>query len=103
MWNRSGIFSSDPLCPACTSTSCPTNHAVVIVGYGTATGIDFWIGEDLYYRYDFLQNFVHFFMIQIAVRNSWGTGWGESGYIRMKRGINLCNIEHTLAYVIAKI
>ena len=44
---RSGIFSSDPLCPACTSTSCPTNHAVVIVGYGTATGIDFWIGENL--------------------------------------------------------
>ena len=45
MWNRSGIFDKDPLCPACTSTSCLTNHAVAIVGYGTANGINFWIGE----------------------------------------------------------
>lgn len=78
---RSGIFSSDPLCPACPSQgSCPTNHAVNLVGYGTQNGIDFWI-----------------------VRNSWGAGWGEAGYIRMKRGINLCNLENKMAYVVAQI
>lgn len=46
------------------STSCGQNldHAVVMVGYGTASGINYWI-----------------------VRNSWGTGWGESGYVRIQR------------------
>lgn len=41
------------------------NHAVIAVGYGvTQDNINYWI-----------------------VRNSWGPGWGESGYIRMKRDI----------------
>ncbi|KAE9549194.1 hypothetical protein FO519_007589 [Halicephalobus sp. NKZ332] len=54
-------------------TDCPDNnvdHGVAIIGYGTANGIPYWI-----------------------VRNSWGTGWGESGYVRIKRGINYCNME----------
>ena len=58
-------------------TGCPTdlmstNHAVVIVGYGVdaATNTPFW-----------------------KVRNSWGTGWGESGYFRIRRGVNMCGIE----------
>jgi len=39
------------------------NHAVQLVGYGSdATDGDFWI-----------------------VRNSWGAGWGEGGYIRLAR------------------
>lgn len=37
------------------------NHAVVAVGFSTS------------------QNY-------IRIRNSWGTGWGESGYIRLKLG-----------------
>ena len=36
------------------------NHAVNVVGYGTDGGVDYWL-----------------------IRNSWGTGWGESGYIRL--------------------
>lgn len=49
-----------------------TNHAVLLVGYGTdqATGLDYWI-----------------------VKNSWGTGWGENGYFRIRRGRDECAIE----------
>ena len=60
-------------------TTGTVNHAVNIVGYGTDPSYgDYWI-----------------------VRNSWGTGWGAKGYILMKRGINLCNIEAWAYYVVA--
>jgi len=32
------------------------------------------------------------------VRNSWGTSWGESGYIRLKYGQNTCNIANDPTY-----
>lgn len=49
----------------CTPSDTHINHAVVVVGYGTdaATGIPYW-----------------------KVRNSWSAGWGNGGYILMKRG-----------------
>jgi len=56
-------------CPTSLST---TNHAVVIVGYGVdaPTNIPYW-----------------------KVRNSWGNQWGEEGYFRIQRGVNMCGIE----------
>jgi len=55
----------------CTSDS--TNHAVAVVGYGTENGEDYWL-----------------------VKNSWGEGWGENGYIRIKRGVGMCGIGKSM-------
>lgn len=48
------------------------NHAVCVVGYAA----DYWI-----------------------VRNSWGKSWGDNGYIKMKRNVNVCNIQGTITSV----
>jgi len=47
------------------------NHAILAVGYTQ----DYWI-----------------------VKNSWGTSWGSSGYIFMKRGSNICGIASEPSY-----
>ena len=44
-------------------------HAMDIVGYGTESNVPYWI-----------------------LRNTWGTGWGEEGYMRILRGVDLCGI-----------
>ncbi|KAJ3694029.1 hypothetical protein LUZ60_009509 [Juncus effusus] len=55
------------------------NHGVTAVGYGTSSGTNYWI-----------------------VKNSWGTTWGESGYIRMKKNVassaGLCGIAIMVSY-----
>jgi len=59
-WGRysSGVFDGCPY-----DGDIAINHAIVLVGYGTDPNEgDYWL-----------------------VRNSWGSGWGEDGYIRLKR------------------
>ena len=63
---------------SCTRPGSMTNHAVTAVGYGTTNGTDYWV-----------------------VRNSWGGKWGLNGYILMKRGVNMCNIEVKAVSVVA--
>lgn len=51
------------------------NHAVNVEGYGTENGKDYWL-----------------------VRNSWGTSWGDKGYVKMARGKDLCGIAESVVY-----
>ena len=64
---KSGIFNS---------ASCGTNldHATNVVGWGTSGSTDYWI-----------------------MRNSWGTTWGEQGYMRVAitTGAGVCGIQST--------
>lgn len=69
---ESGVFNG----------SCGTelDHGVTLVGYGVSDDhTKYWL-----------------------VKNSWGTEWGEKGYIRMKRGVHasegLCGIAMEASY-----
>ena len=33
------------------------------------------------------------------VKNSWGTTWGENGYMRLERGVDACGISEYITYV----
>jgi len=51
--------------PNCPVNSKDTNHCVLIVGYDSVDGQDYWI-----------------------VKNQWGTSWGMEGYMHIKRNTN---------------
>ncbi|CAG2107411.1 unnamed protein product [Medioppia subpectinata] len=51
------------------------SHAVVIVGWGTEGGHDYWI-----------------------IKNSWGATWGDHGYFKMVRGQNLRHVNEYLYF-----
>ncbi|XP_022724352.1 senescence-specific cysteine protease SAG12-like [Durio zibethinus] len=72
---ESGVFSG----------VCGTHldHAVTAIGYGTSSaGTKYWL-----------------------VKNSWGTDWGENGYMRLKRDVTakqgLCGVAMKASYPIA--
>ena len=57
-------------------TSNITNHGVVLVGYGSDDGVDYWIAK-----------------------NSWGTHWGEGGFMRLRRGVGECGVGEMILTV----
>lgn len=58
----------------CVGPNLDINHVVQAVGYGVdSNNNQYWL-----------------------VRNSWGTSWGESGYIRLYRGpLETCYVDNT--------
>jgi C1A family cysteine protease len=73
---KSGILNS----PACGTN---LDHGVLVVGYGTQAGQDYWI-----------------------VKNSWGASWGENGYIRIAKqsgsGPGICGIALSASSAVVK-
>ncbi|KAJ6652796.1 hypothetical protein lerEdw1_010650 [Lerista edwardsae] len=67
---KNGIYD-DPNCKV-----TDPNHAVLVIGYGTQDGKDYWL-----------------------VKNSWGTTFGDQGYIRIARNHgNRCGIASYASY-----
>lgn len=64
-----GIFEACDNCPANS-----VNHAIILIGWDDADG-GYWI-----------------------LKNSWGTGWGESGYMRIR--YECCNVGKGAVYAI---
>jgi len=59
---------------------CPpterVDHAITVVGYGREGGLDYWL-----------------------IKNSWGPYWGENGFIKLQRGVNMCGIGRAITTV----
>jgi len=66
---ESGIFNGCDY-----NANIDVNHVVVLEGYGHDDVLgDYWL-----------------------IRNSWGTGYGENGYIRLAReSVQTCGVDHT--------
>ncbi|TNN42162.1 Cathepsin L2 [Liparis tanakae] len=70
LFYSSGVYDE----PLCNPNSL--SHAVLLVGYGSDGGQDYWI-----------------------IKNSWGSSWGEGGYMRMVRdGSNTCGVASYALY-----
>lgn len=67
----SGVFSR-----SCSGAWADLDHCVQLVGYDSTGAKPYW-----------------------KVRNSWGTGWGESGFIRLPMGENACGIADEATYI----
>ena len=66
IYNNSGILSNEACYTGQDQATTGNDHAVLLVGYGVERGQKFW-----------------------KIKNSWNTGWGEDGYIRIERGLSL--------------
>lgn len=66
------------------SDGCGTNldHGVLVVGYGTEGGVNYWL-----------------------VKNSWGPAWGDNGFVKIERagdGNGVCGIQMDPSYPVVQ-
>jgi hypothetical protein len=60
---KGGIYTG----PDCTKSYYTPNHAVLVVGYNLTASTPYFL-----------------------IKNSWGTAWGEQGYMRLAMNTNVC-------------
>ena len=70
---------SAALFPCCRPAAQSVNHAVLAVGYDSVSDVPFWI-----------------------IKNSWGAGWGDEGFFKMKLGTNMCGVATCASYPIVE-
>lgn len=68
---KTGVYAN----VTCKNGPNDVNHAVLAVGYGTEEGTDYWL-----------------------VKNSWGAAWGDNGFFKIQRGVNMCGIAQCNSY-----
>jgi len=66
------LYKSGVFCGTCGTS---LDHGVLAVGYGDEGTSPYWL-----------------------VKNSWGTSWGEAGYIRICRNANKCGLSNEPSY-----
>ena len=87
-------YSSGIYCSSKCSKRKP-NHAMLVVGYGSEDGTDYWILKNRYNA-----------CVSLAIKVetefcSWGEGWGTHGYMKMARNQNnTCGIATAASYPI---
>jgi len=72
---HSGIYTRP-----CSSRANTMDHCVQLVGYNKTAPVPYW-----------------------KLRNSWGTSWGESGFIRLPFGQNACGVANEAVIISATI
>jgi C1A family cysteine protease len=95
----SGIYNN-MACPGTTGgPAANNNHAVLIVGYGTdaATGLDYWIVKNSWGGWPkctTTKQCITTTCTSYYLITSCTPGWGQGGYMLLRRGVNMCGIAN---------